>query len=244
MMRTSNPALRVKRPAAVYAAQGTMTVQGAVNKTAFLLLILLGSASWVWRTFFEEGLQAITPFIGIGLAGGLIAALVTIFVSRWSPVTAPIYAVFEGLLLGGITAVYEQKFHGLAFQAVALTFGTLFMLLFAYKAGIVRASDKFKAGIIAATGGIFIVYLASFLLRLFGVQMPFIYGSGAISIVFSAVVVVIAALNLVLDFDFIDNAAREGAPKYYEWYGGFAIMVTLVWLYIEILNLLAKLRDR
>ncbi|MBF0403752.1 Bax inhibitor-1/YccA family protein [Nitrospirae bacterium HCH-1] len=243
-MKTSNPALRVKRSTVAYGAEGAMTINGAINKTAFMLLLLLFSASWTWKTYFNEGLAAVTPWMVIGLVGGLITALVTIFVNKWSPITAPIYALFEGLFLGGITAVFEQKYSGLAFQAVALTFGTLFMLLSAYKAGIVRATDKFKAGIVAATGGIFIVYLASFVLRLFGVQMPFIYGSGVIGIGFSVVVVVIAALNLVLDFDFIDTAARERAPKYFEWYGGFAIMVTLVWLYIEILNLLAKLRDR
>ncbi|MBF0517158.1 MAG: Bax inhibitor-1/YccA family protein [Nitrospirae bacterium] len=243
-MKTSNPALRVKRPAVGYGATEVMTIGGAVNKTAFMLLLLLFSASWTWKTYFSEGLAAVTPFMTIGLIGGLITALITIFVNRWSPLTAPVYALFEGLFLGGITAVFDHKYPGIAFQAVALTFGTLFMLLSAYKAGIVRASEKFKAGIIAATGGIFIVYFASFVLRLFGVQMPFIYGSGVISIGFSVVVVAIAALNLVLDFDFIENAARENAPKYFEWYGGFAIMVTLVWLYIEILNLLAKLRDR
>ncbi len=247
MMRTSNPALRAKalrRPMAGYGAEGAMTVSGAVNKTAFLLILLLFSASWVWRTYFDEGLAAVTPFMTIGLVGGLITALVTIFVNKWSPLTAPVYAVFEGLFLGGITAVFEKKYPGLAFQAVALTFGTLFMLLAAYKAGIVRATQKFKAGVVAATGGIFVVYLASFVLGLFGVQIPHIYGSGVIGIGFSVVVVVIAAMNLVLDFDFIEGAARENAPKYFEWYGGFAIMVTLVWLYIEILNLLAKLRDR
>ncbi|MBF0555182.1 MAG: Bax inhibitor-1/YccA family protein [Nitrospirae bacterium] len=246
-MRTSNPALRAKalrRPAVGYGAEGAMTVSGTVNKTAFLLVILLFSASWVWRTYFDEGMVAVTPFMTIGLIGGFITALVTIFVNKWSPLTAPVYAVFEGLFLGGITAVFEQKYPGLAFQAVALTFGTLFMLLAAYKAGIVRATEKFKAGVVAATGGILIVYLASFVLGLFGVQIPHIYGSGVIGIGFSVVVVVIAALNLVLDFDFIEGAARENAPKYFEWYGGFAIMVTLVWLYIEMLNLLAKLRDR
>ncbi len=247
MMKTSNPALRAKALRGSALGIGTvqaMTVNGAVNKTAFMLILLLISASWVWKTYFTEGLAAVTPWMTIGLVGGLITALVTIFVNKWSPITAPVYAVLEGLFLGGITAVFEQKYPGLAFQAVALTFGTLFMLLTAYKAGIVRATEKFKAGVVAATGGIFIVYLASFVLGLFGVRIPHIYGSGIIGIGFSVVVVVIAALNLVLDFDFIESAARENMPKYFEWYGGFAIMVTLVWLYIEILNLLAKLRDR
>ena len=247
MMKTSNPALRAKalrRPVLGLGIGEAMTVSGAVNKTAFMLILLLISASWVWNTYYTEGLAAVTPWMVIGGVGGLITALATIFVNKWSPITAPIYAVLEGLFLGGITAIFEQKYPGLAFQAVALTFGTLFMLLMAYKVGIIRATEKFKAGVVAATGGIFIVYLASFVLGLFGVRIPHIYGSGIIGIGFSVVVVVIAALNLVLDFDYIESAAREGTPKYFEWYGGFAIMVTLVWLYIEILNLLAKLRDR
>ena len=181
----------------------------------------------------------------IGLIGGFVMAMVTIFKKEWSPVTAPIYALLEGLVLGGISAVLELRFPGIAMQAVALTFGTLIALLLAYSSGLIQATEHFKLGIIAATGGIAVFYLATVVLGFFGVQMfaP-VYGAGPIGIGFSIFVVIIAALNLILDFDFIENGVRAGAPKYMEWYGAFGLMVTLIWLYLEILRLLSKLRRR
>jgi len=179
-----------------------------------------------------------------GLIGGLILALITIFKPSASPYTAPAYAACEGLLLGAISAAFEKAYPGIVVQAVGLTFGTLAALLLAYTSRLIKPTENFKLGIVAATGGIMLLYLASFILGLFGIPIGFIHSSGPIGIGFSVVVVIIAALNLVLDFDFIETGVERGAPKYMEWYGGFALLVTLIWLYLEILRLLAKLRER
>jgi uncharacterized YccA/Bax inhibitor family protein len=177
-----------------------------------------------------------------GAIGGFVLALVTAFKKEWSPVTAPLYALVEGFFLGSISAIYNAQFEGIVLQAVMLTFGTLFALLFAYRTGLIKATENFKLGVAAATGGIFLIYLATIVLGLFGIKIPYIHESGIIGIGFSLFVIVIAALNLVLDFDFIESGVEAGAPKYMEWYGAFGLMVTLVWLYIEFLRLLAKLR--
>jgi uncharacterized YccA/Bax inhibitor family protein len=179
-----------------------------------------------------------------GIFGGLIVALVTIFKQTWAPLTAPIYALLEGLALGGISALFERTYPGVAMQAIGLTFGTLFVMLLAYKTGMIRATQSFKLGVIAATGGIAVFYLVEMALGFFHVTVPAINGSGAVGIGFSLFVVVIAALNLVLDFDLIETGVQNGAPKYMEWYGAFALMVTLIWLYLEILRLLGKARRR
>ena len=245
-MRTANPALGDKTftgvPRAASAAD-VMTIEGTVNRTLILLLLAFVAAGWTWG-LAAGGNALVIPLLFGGLIGGLIIAMVTIFKQRWAPVTAPIYAVCEGLLLGAISAFMNLRYPGIVPQAVALTFGTLFCLLAAYRSGMIRATENFKLGVVAATGGIFFVYMISLVLGLFGVQFPFIHSAGPIGIAFSLFVVVIAALNLVLDFDFIEEGARQGAPRYMEWYGGFGLLVTLVWLYIEILNLLAKLNSR
>ena len=171
-----------------------------------------------------------------GAIGGFILAMVTIFKKTWAPVTAPLYALVEGFFLGSISAMYELRFDGIVFQAVMLTFGTLFALLMAYRSGLIKATENFKLGVIAATGGIALVYLATIVLGFFGINIPLIHESGIVGIGFSLFVIVIAALNLVLDFDFIENGVEQGAPKYMEWYGAFGLMVTLVWLYIEFLR--------
>jgi len=179
-----------------------------------------------------------------GLFGGFIVALVTIFKKEWSPVTAPVYALLEGLALGGISAMFELRYPGIAIQGVGLTFGTLFVLLLAYQSGIIRATRGFKVGVIAATGGIAVLYLVDMVLRYFNRPVTFIHESGPWGIAFSLFVVIIAALNLVLDFDLIETGVKNGAAKYMEWYGAFALMVTLIWLYLEILRLLGKARRR
>ena len=248
MMRSSNPALNAKtftsyaRP---YAEGETMTIGGTVNRTGFLLVLCLLPAAWVWQKFFaSQNPEVVYPYLIGGALGGFVAALVTIFKKDWAPVTAPIYAILEGLFLGGLSAIFEARFPGIVIQAVGLTFGTLFALLMAYKSGVIKATENFKLGVVAATGGIALVYLAGFVLGFFGVSIPHIHGSGTIGILFSLFVVVIAALNLVLDFDFIENGAAMGAPKFMEWYAAFGLLVTLIWLYLEILRLLAKLRSR
>jgi uncharacterized YccA/Bax inhibitor family protein len=249
VMRTSNPALSgdtFRTGEAAY--REGMTISGAVNKTGILLICCVATASWTWNRFFnappEEAMQAIGPMILVGGIGGFILAMVTIFKKEWSAVTAPIYALLEGLVLGGVSAMLEMRFHGIAIQAVALTFGTLVAMLLAYRSGLIRMSDKLRLGIVAATGGIAVFYFLQFILGFFGVHFTAINSASPIGIGFSIIVVIVAALNLVLDFDLIENGARMGAPKYMEWYGAFALMVTLIWLYFEILRLLSKFRSR
>jgi uncharacterized YccA/Bax inhibitor family protein len=246
-MRTSNPALTSNAFTAVRRdpAAPPMTLEGTVNKAAFLLFLVVAPAAWVWsqvRTAFDPA--AAGPWVLGGTVGGLIVAVVTIVKKEWSPVTAPVYAALEGLALGGLSALLETQYPGIVTQGVALTFGTLAALLVAYRSGLIRATEKFKLGVVAATGAIALYYLVGLGLSLFGVAMPFLQGSGTASLVVSGVIVVVAALNLVLDFDFIERGVAAGAPKYMEWYGAFGLMVTLVWLYIEILRLLAKARSR
>jgi len=248
-MRTANPALNGNtfgRPDhASAASSGRMTINGTVNKTGVLLVILLIPATWIWGQVYGAWQSPAAGALMMGgLIGGLVFALVTIFKKEWSPVTAPLYAACEGLVLGGISALMEMRFPGIVIQAVALTAGTLLCLLLAYRSGLIRATENFKLGIVAATGAIALIYLAPFILGFFGVRIPFIHENGLIGIGFSLVVVAVAALNLVLDFDFIEQGAEHGAPRYMEWYAAFGLMVTLVWLYLEILRLLAKLNSR
>ena len=242
MFRSGNPALRddTFRAAGRAFGQEAMTLQGTVNKTGISFLILLAAAAFVWNLPPATA----SVFILLGLVGGLVAALVTVFKKTAAPYTVPVYAAFEGLLLGGISAMYEQRYEGIVINAVALTFGTLAALLLAYRTGLVRATENFKLGIFAATGGIALLYLVSMVMGFFGRTIPYIHESGTIGIGFSLVVVVIAALNLVLDFDFIERGAEMGAPRYMEWVGAFGLLVTLIWLYLEMLRLLAKLQDR
>jgi uncharacterized YccA/Bax inhibitor family protein len=245
LFRTSNPALNEKAFRTQAALGEAMTVQGTVNKTGLLLLCVVATAAWTWGLAHSETPEAVYPWMIGGLLGGLVTALITIFKKEWSPLTAPVYALLEGLALGGISAIFERSYHGIAIQAVGLTFGVLFVLLLAYKTGMIRATQGFKVGVIAATGAIALLYLVAMTLRIFfHIQVPMIHQSGPIGIAFSIFVVIIAALNLVLDFDLIETGAQAGAPKYMEWYGGFALMVTLIWLYLEILRLLSKARRR
>ena len=245
LMRTSNPALNEKAFKGQVAYGEAMTLQGTVNKTGLLLLFVVATAAWTWGLSHSQAPEAAIPWMIGGILGGFIVALVTVFKPNWAPLTAPLYALLEGLALGGISAMFERTYPGVAMQAVGLTFGTLFIMLLAYKTGMIRATQGFKLGVIAATGGIAILYLVEMVLGdFFHIQVPAINGSGAVGIGFSLFVVVIAALNLVLDFDIIETGVRNGAPKFMEWYGAFGLMVTLIWLYLEILRLLGKMRRR
>ncbi len=248
MMRTANPTLNDSTFTGfgrTAAAGDSMTIRGTVNKTGFLLLLLLLAAAWTWRLYYTpEGQQALIPWMLGGVIGGLIAAVILAFKKAWAPVLAPVYALLEGLALGGISSIFEGRYPGIVIQAVGLTFGTLFGLLMAYKSGLIRATENFKLGVVAATGGIAVFYLVTMVLGFFGIRIPYIHESGLLGIGFSLFVVVVAALNLVLDFDFIEQGAAQGAPRYMEWYGAFGLMVTLVWLYLEILRLLAKTMSR
>jgi uncharacterized YccA/Bax inhibitor family protein len=247
-MRTSNPAFNAATFSVPSVRAGfgeTMTIEGTIHRTGILLLCVLATSLWTWSKFFTTRDPAVVgPYILIGAFGGLIMALVTSFKKEWSAVTAPVYSLLEGLFLGAVSAMLELRFPGIAVEAVALTFGTCFCLLLAYRSGLIRATEKFTLGIVAATGGIALFYFVTMIIGFFGIQVPYIYGSGPIGILFSVAVVIIAALNLILDFNLIEEGARQGAPKYMEWYSAFALMVTLIWLYLEIIRLLSKLRDR
>jgi uncharacterized YccA/Bax inhibitor family protein len=208
-----------------------MTIGGTANKTGILLILALATSVWTWNIFLHShNPESVLPLAALGAIGGLVVALVTVFKKEWSPVTAPLYALLEGLVLGSISAI--------------LTFGVLVVLLLAYRSGLIPVTDKFRIGIVAATGGIALFYFAQFILGFFGIHFTTVNSSSPIGIGFSVIIVIVASLNLVLDFDFIERGARGGAPKYMEWYGAFGLMVTLIWLYFEMLRLLAKLRDR
>lgn len=242
MIRSGNPALSKKTfENLTVNTNEVMTLDGAVNKTAISMGILLLAAYYTYS-------NAIMDYVIIGFVGGFIVALVTIFKKEWSPTTVPIYAVLEGLALGGISKMYADAFEpGIVPQAIMLTLGILFALLFAYKSKLIQATENFKLGVFAATAGIGVVYLISFLMSMFGsggLPVMNLANSSMLSIGFSLFVVVIASLNLVMDFDFIEEGAANGAPKYMEWYGAFGLLVTLIWLYLEILRLLAKLSSR
>jgi uncharacterized YccA/Bax inhibitor family protein len=249
MIKSSNPVLQTSTFSGFGRVRDdsvSMTIQGTVFKTLILLLLVLLTAGWTWIKFLQGPTQAnsMTIWWTVGAVGGFILALVTAFKKEWAPVTAPLYALFQGLFIGGLSAALEAQFPGIVIQAAGLTFGTLGAMLLAYQSGYVQATERFKLGVFAATGGIAIVYIATMILSFFGINASFIYGSGIGGILFSLFVVVIAALNFVIDFDFIEQGARHGAPKYMEWYGAFALMVTLIWLYVEFLRLLSKLRER
>ena len=250
LLRSGNPALNSKAFENFTVTQeNTMTLQGTVNKTIISLMILVlcggytfhsGNTAWVWP----------------GLIGGFIVAMVTVFKKEWSPITVPIYAVLEGLALGGVSYWYATSDYisgtvgegnnGIVPTAILLTVGIFFSLLFAYKSRIIKVTQNFRLGVFAATGGIAIFYMVSWVISMFGGEVSVLdpTNGSMMSIGVSLFIVVIASLNLVMDFDFIEEASEKGVPKYMEWYGAFGLLVTLVWLYLEILRLLAKLNSR
>jgi uncharacterized YccA/Bax inhibitor family protein len=245
LLRSTNPVLKERAFAGAIPTGETMTIQGTVNKTGLLLLFVVVTAAWTWGLAHSENPDAANYWMIGGAIGGFVVALVTIFKKEWSPISAPIYALLEGLFLGGISAIFEKSYRGIAMQAISLTFGVLFVLLLAYKMRIVQATRGFKLGVIAATGGIAIVYLVNMVMSLFfHTQMSFLNAPTPLGIGISLFVVIIASLNLIIDFDMIETGARMGAPKYMEWYGAFGLMVTLIWLYMEMLRLLSKVRRR
>ncbi len=243
-MRSSNPVLNEKTFSKTLSGAGKMTIEGTVRNTFLMALLIVVTGGYTWMSFFKGQTQLVSLALIGGLIAGLILAIATIFKKEWSPVTVPLYALAEGLALGGLSATFEQMFPGIVFHAFTLTVGTLFALLLAYQSKMIQVTDNFRMGIFAATGGIALMYIIDLLLSFFGLRMPFIHETGLLGVGISLFIVVIAALNLVLDFDFIENAAKQGAPKYMEWYGAFGLMVTLIWLYMEILRLLAKTRSR
>tara|TARA_R110000868_G_scaffold117600_12_gene312389 strand:+ start:11378 stop:12100 length:723 start_codon:yes stop_codon:yes gene_type:complete len=239
-MRSGNPTLNDKmfQATRVGPGQEVMTASGAYMKTAILLALCISAASFTWS---EGGMG----FAMIGFIGGLVFALITIFKKEWATITAPLYAICEGVALGGISFAYQAQYPGIVLNAIMLTFAVMAMMLYLYSSGIIKVTDKLKKGIFAATGAIFLVYMVGFVMSFFGSSIPMIHGAGMIGIGFSLLVVGIASFNLLLDFDFIERAsATRSAPKYMEWFAAFGLMVTLVWLYLEILRLLSKLNSR
>ena len=250
-MRTGNPVLQEKTFQGLFAEGERMTMNGTIAKSGLLLLLIVVTGSFTWHRFLDaaaggnlaQAVAAVSPFLWSGLIVGFVLAMVTTFAPRWAGITAPLYAIAEGFALGGLSAMMELRYAGIVLQAVMLTLAVLAVMLMLYRTGIIKVTDRFRTGVVAATGGIALLYLVDIGLRAFThIQIPFIHESGALGIGFSLLVVGLAALNLTLDFDLIDRGAAQGAPKYMEWYGAFALMVTLVWLYLEILRLLSKAR--
>lgn len=244
-MPSSNPALNARSFQGLYAREvgaEQMTLEGTVAKTGVLLLCVAITALFAWVQLALYGASVFYPLLLVGFIGGFIVAIITVFKKQWAPITAPIYALLEGLALGAISVVFEYVYNGIVLQAFLLTFGVAGVMLLAYASRLIQPTQNFRLGIVAATGGIMVFYMLSIVLSLFGVRMPLIWDNGPWGIAFSLFVVAIAALNLVIDFDFIEQGANQGAPKYMEWYAAFGLMVTLIWLYIEILRLLAKTR--
>ena len=244
LFKTSNPALNAQTFDNRAAVGGeAMTLQGTVNKTGLLLFCAVATAAWTWWLARTQP-QAVTLCLWGGLIGGLLFALATIFKKEWAPVTAPIYALCEGFALGGISEVLNRAYPGIALQAIGLTAAVTLVMLLLYTSGMIRATPKFTIGVIAATGGIFLFYLVDLMMGFFGHHISVLYSNGPWGIGISVFIVIVAALNLALDFDFIETGVYAGAAKYMEWYGAFGIMVTLVWMYIEILHLLSQLRSQ
>ncbi|MEO7264976.1 MAG: Bax inhibitor-1/YccA family protein [Ferruginibacter sp.] len=252
LFKSTNPALSEKRFTAtvldnVMYAENAMTVKGTLQKFGFLMLMVLGTAFYSWKEFAGGG--NVMPLVWTGAIGGLIVALVIIFKREWSPYLAPLYALLEGLFVGGISAVYNDAFAAKApniiINAVGLTLGVAVAMYLLYSFKIIKATEKFKSIVITATAGIAIFYVIVMVLRMFGYDnMPFLHEGSLMGIGFSLFVVAIASLNLILDFEMIEKGSEMGAPKYMEWYGAFGLLVTIVWLYLEILRLLSKISGR
>ncbi len=244
LLKTSNPALNAKTFEGHVAVAGeAMTLQGTVNKTGFLLFCASATAAYTWHLVRVQP-ESVAAWMWGGLIGGLVFALVTIFKKEWSPVTATIYALCEGLALGGISAVLNTAYPGIAIEALGLTAAVTVVMLLLYTSGMVRATPKFTIGVIAATGGIFLFYMIDLVMGFFGHHISLLYSNGPVGIGIGVLIVIVAALNLILDFDFVETGVHAGAAKYMEWYGAFGIMVTLVWMYVEMLRLLSKIRSR
>ena len=228
--------------------QGTMSIRGTMNKFGFMMLMVIGGAVYSWNLYQSGAMQSMYMWMMIGLFGGMITGFVIAFKPNWAPYLAPAYGILEGLCLGAISAVmndeFKEKYPGLVMQAVGLTFGVAFAMFLLYNFRIIKATEKFKSIIITATVGIGIFYLITIVVGWFGVSMPFMYDSSLLGIGISLFIVAIAALNLILDFDMIERGAETGAPKFMEWYGAWALLVTIVWLYIEILKLLSRFAKR
>jgi uncharacterized YccA/Bax inhibitor family protein len=246
IFKSGNPAMNVFQNTITLPGSGAMTERGTLNKFFLLFLLVMGSASLTWKAFYD-GVNVMPWMLGSAILG-FITAMAVIFKKEWAAYLTPVYALFEGVFLGAISATYNNVFAktapGIVTQAVLLTFGAVIAMYLLYRFRIIRVTEKFRSVIFIATAGIAIFYLLSIVLGMFHVDIAFIHEGSMLGIGFSLFVVVIAALNLLLDFDMIEKGVAAGAPKYMEWYGAFGLLVTIVWLYLEILRLLSKLADR
>jgi len=245
--RSGNPGLNDKtfssqpRP---LAGGERMTLQGSINKSFLLLVVLLAGALWPWSQYLSSGdASVVGSSILIGALGGFVLALVISFKATLAPYLAIPYAALEGLAMGGISALLERRYPGIAIQAVGLTFAVLAVMLAAYSMRLIRVTQQLRSIIIGATGAIALLYLISMVLGLFHVTVPVLNEASPLGIIISLVICGVAAFNLLLDFDLIESGVAQGAPRYMEWYSAFGLLVTLVWLYMEILRLLSKVRD-
>lgn len=246
-MRSSNPAMTGKifeKAGTAVEGSSTMTINGTINKIGLMLLLVIAAAAYTWNMVTTADPGRASTLAIVGAIGGFIMALITIFRPKSAAITAPIYAILEGLFLGAISAILNNKYPGIAFQAVLLTIGTLFTMLFLYRSGRIRATPRFRRGVMMATGAVFFAYMISWIMSLLGMSAGFMHSAGPLGIVINLVIIVIAAMNLIMDFDFIEKGSQMGAPKYMEWYGAFGLMVTLIWLYIEFLRLLSRISGR
>lgn len=253
--KTTNPFFGKKTYQSAYTAYADseqMTLNGTINKTALVILFVFAAAFYTWQQFFDiydpanPGLAVskITGLMAIGGIGGFITAIIATFSPRRSGFLTPIYAIFEGLFLGALSAMFEARFPGLVVRAVALTFAVFLSMLVVYRQGIIKVTGKFRRGMISAMMGLLFVYLASWIAGMFGADVSYLHGGGTFGIIFSLIVTGISAFSLLLDFDFIEKGAKSGAPKYMEWYSVFGLLVSLVWLYVNILRLLSIFTGR
>lgn len=243
----SNPVLseRVFQKESVLSQSGTMTVKGTAMKSLVLVLMVLAGASYTWKVFYEAINPAtINPWMWGGAIGGFITAIIISFKPQLAQYLAPIYAVLQGLFLGAISAMFSAAFAqtapGIVMNATLLTITTALVMLLVYRMNIIKVDGKFAKIMIIAIGAIAFYYVISIVLSMFGVNLTMLQDSGPLSIGISIIIVLVAAFSLLMDFNFIEKASAAGAPKYMEWYGAFGLMVTLIWLYLEILKLLAK----
>ena len=243
-MRTSNPTFRnaVFTRARPVAGEGVMTLGGTVAKTLVLFAVTIASTLYTWRQVAATDGGVLGTLLLVGALGGFVSAMVLIFNPRLAPWLAPLYAVLEGLALGGISAVYDARYNGLPAQAVSLTFAAAVGMLVLYRLGVIRATERFRAVLLTAALGLLLFYLADIVLGFFGTGMPLVNSATPAGIAFSVVACGVASLFFILDFDMVEEGVRSGAPKHLEWYGGFSILMTAVWLYLEIIRLLGKLR--
>jgi len=249
--KSSNPVLKesVFNKESAFSYSNSMTINGTIEKTGILLFILFIAAAYTWGIFFNSGdaenaMSTMGSWLIGGAIGGFVVAIAMMFMKKYAAFLAPIYAVLEGLFLGAISAIFESMYPGIVMNAVLGTFATFLVMLFSYRTGLIKVTDKLRSIIVIATGAIAVMYLLSWVVGMFGIGMSFLHDSSLLSIGISVFIIVIAALNLLLDFDFIEKGSQRGAPKYMEWFAAFGLLVTLVWLYIEFLRLLAKLQGR